>query len=483
MGQALGELLQEDAHLHPGQVLAHALVAAVAERQVVRGVVAVEVQRVRVLEVALVVVGRSHDDQQPRALRDFDAADPRVGHGKPPPRDDGAGQAQALLDGVGDERGVGADVLPRLAVLQQQAQRVGRGVGRRLVRGDHAGHHHRVQVGVGDDLGQLLLAADGVLHPAVPGRVGPHLVEHAPGELPELADRLGHRKLLAAGRPAPGVDRVGDGVLPQRGHVLLGDAEEVQRHRQRDLPQHLVGQVGFALVDEAVHVLAGEPPDHRLMVGEVLRHEGLHERAPPLHVRGLVLVHEGAAHAIAVAGQDGVRLGRVRRHLLQRDRRREGHVVAEHRFDVLVAAHDPVAELRAVEDRLLRPRPAQGLGWIDLVGSLESVERRRAGRNGAACRGRARPGAPVRRGAAEWAPAHRRPALLQDLVCHAHLPSTALAPYIAHSVTNIEHNRTLLLREAAGQSHCGPGVPRRSRLAMTSSLRPEAGWAKCDCPA
>ncbi len=30
---------------------------------------------------------------------------------------------------------------------------------------------------------------------------------------------------------------------------------------------------------------------------------------------------------------------------------------------------------------------------------------------------------------------------------------------------------------------CGPGLPRRSRLAMTGPLRREAGWAKCDCPA
>ena len=124
-----------------------------------------------------------------------------------------------------------------------------------------------MQVGVGDGLGQFLLAADGVLHPAVPIRVGAHLVEHAPGELPELAHRLGHRKLLVTGGPAPGVDRVGDGVLAQRGHVLLRDAKEVQRDRERDFPQHLVDQVGLAFVHEAVHVLAGEPAHHRLVVG------------------------------------------------------------------------------------------------------------------------------------------------------------------------------------------------------------------------
>ncbi len=114
---------------------------------------------------------------------------------------------------------------------------------------------------------------------------------------------------------------------------------------------------------------------------------------------------------VVVAGQHGVGLRRVRRHLLERDRGREGNVVAEHRLDVLVAAHDPVAELRAVEDRLLRAGPAQGFGRIDLERTLERVERRRAGRDGTAVRSRAVERAGVRRrsGPVRYLVRHRRP--------------------------------------------------------------------------
>src|SRR2546427_11058284 len=51
VGQAARELLQEDLHLHARQVLAHALVRAIAEGQVVAGVVAVDVEEVGIGEM------------------------------------------------------------------------------------------------------------------------------------------------------------------------------------------------------------------------------------------------------------------------------------------------------------------------------------------------------------------------------------------------------------------------------------------------
>ena len=330
----------------------------------------------------------------------------------PAPGGDRAVVAQAFLHRVRDQARVLADLLPGVRMLQQQLDRVGAGVGRGLVRGDDAGHHHRVQVGVGHDLRQLLLLADAVLHPAVGVGVAAHLLEQLAGELPEVADRMRHRHLLLGPRPAPGVDGVRDRVLAQQVHVFLGDAEEVQGHGQRHLPEQLVDQVGAAGVDEAVDVLARQPPHHRLVMAQRLGRERLHQRPAARHVRRLVLVDQGAVEGEAVGREHRVGFLAGGRDLLQRDRRAEGDVVAEDRLDVGVARHHPVAELRAPEHRLLLARPAHVLRRVLLVAVAERVEVGGALADRAAGGREVRGGRPVddraadRAGCARGLPAH-----------------------------------------------------------------------------
>lgn len=266
MREATGELLEEDLHLHAGEVLAEALVHAVAEGQVLHGVRAADVDAVRVVEVARVVVGRRAGDEQLGALGDRDATDRGVPGGAPPPGRDRAGVAQALLDGVGDQVGVLADLVPHGAVLEQELDHVGGGVGGRLVGGDGAGHHHRVQVGVGDDVRLRGLGTDAERHPAGAVGVGADAVEHLAGVLPEAADAVRDGHLLLRRGPPPGVDGVRDGEALERRDVLVRDAEEVQRDGQRDVVEHLRDQVGVPLVDEGVHSLAGQAPHHLLVV-------------------------------------------------------------------------------------------------------------------------------------------------------------------------------------------------------------------------
>src|SRR5699024_1711144 len=137
-------------HLHAGEVLAQALVGAVAEGEVVGGVVAVDVDEIGVLEATAVVVAGGGDHEDSRALGDGDATDLGGLRRDAAPRGLGPVVPQALLDGIGDERGVGADLVPDDAVRHEGLDGVGDAVGRRLVGGDDAGQHQRVQVGAGD---------------------------------------------------------------------------------------------------------------------------------------------------------------------------------------------------------------------------------------------------------------------------------------------------------------------------------------------
>lgn len=294
---------------------------------------------------------------------------------------------QAFFDRVGDQARVGADLFPHVAMFEQQPQGIRRGVGGRLVRGDDAGHHHRVQVGVGDDVRLFLLNADAERHPAVPAGILPHLVENGARELPELPDGIGDGDLLLGSRTSPRVDGVCDRVLAQGVHVLLGHTEEVQGDGERNLPEHLVDEVDVTGIDETIDVFAGQSAHHRLVVGERGGSEGLHQRSPSRHVCRFVLVDESAVHGIAVSGQNSVRLVGGRGDLLESDRRREEFVVAEDGFDVFVARDHPVPEFRAVEDGLFVTRPTQRCGGVHLVRPGEGIERCGARGDGAAGRG------------------------------------------------------------------------------------------------
>ena len=126
--QTACEFFQKDLQLQPRQVLAHALVRAVAKGQVLAGVVAVNVKQVGVGKARLVVVGRGHHDQQLGAGRDRHATHVHVTRGQTPPGRHRAVVAQAFFDRIGYQAGVIADFAPDPGVLQQQLERVGRGV-------------------------------------------------------------------------------------------------------------------------------------------------------------------------------------------------------------------------------------------------------------------------------------------------------------------------------------------------------------------
>ena len=242
------------------------------------------------------------------------------------------------------------------------------------MRRDDARHHHRVQVGIGHHLRVFDLLANAIAHPARARRVLPHLGQDFAGELPEVADRMRDLDLFFRARPAPGVDRVGDGILAQPRHVFLGHAEEMQRNRQRNFPQHLADQIGAAVVDEAVHVAARDLAHHVLVVAQMLRRERLHQHTPARHVGRLVLVHQGAVHRIAVRGQHGIGLGAGGGDFFQRYRRAEGDVVAKDRLHIVIARHNPVAQLGAVEHRFLLARPAHIVWRVLLVAVFKRVE-------------------------------------------------------------------------------------------------------------
>ena len=76
---------KENPHLHSGDVLSHALMTAITEGQMIHRIVAVEIQFVGVLEVALVVVARGRNHQQPCTLRDLGITNSGRAGGDAPP--------------------------------------------------------------------------------------------------------------------------------------------------------------------------------------------------------------------------------------------------------------------------------------------------------------------------------------------------------------------------------------------------------------
>src|SRR5262245_9283952 len=107
-----------------------------------------DVEVLGVLEDRGVAVRGAEQQQQVRAGRDRYAADlDRLGR-LPPPGDDRGVEAQHLLDGVRDEGGVAAYLLPGVTVGQQLTQGVTDEAGRGLVARDEQFVH---------DLGHLML--------------------------------------------------------------------------------------------------------------------------------------------------------------------------------------------------------------------------------------------------------------------------------------------------------------------------------------
>ncbi len=243
------ELLEEDLHLHAGEVLAHALVAAVTERQMVAGFRGRMSKSSALSKCSLVVVGRRGDDQQLRSLRDLDAADggasvtsrrhaatDRNGAGTPRPRSgSGSGRRRSPPTRCGSRAADGRRWPRRWPWSRAPA----------TIPAIIIECRYESVTTSGCSCWTRMRTAS-----TVAGRILAHLLEHRAGVLPELAHGLGDRDLLLDRGAAPRVDGVRNRVAAQLFHVLLRHAEEVHGDGERYLPPALVDQVGAAGVDE-----------------------------------------------------------------------------------------------------------------------------------------------------------------------------------------------------------------------------------------
>ena len=110
------ERLEHHTGLHPGHRGAETEVDPLAEGDVAAGVVPMDVEPIRVCEASRIAVRRGEQQVHRRPGGDVDAAHVRVAVGDPPPAQLAAVEPDDLLDGCGDERRVGADLLPRVTV-------------------------------------------------------------------------------------------------------------------------------------------------------------------------------------------------------------------------------------------------------------------------------------------------------------------------------------------------------------------------------
>ena len=148
----------------------------------------------------------------------------------------------------------------------------------------------------------------------------------------------------------------------------------MQRNGQGHFIKHFSHQIGAAQVNEAVDVLACQCAHCWLVLGQLFRQESTHQQTPALHVLGLVFVHHGAVHGVAVAFQNVGRGGTRWRDFFQRYRRREQQVVAKYRLHIVIARDHPIAHFGAIKHRLGIARPLQQSRRIFLVRSGKRIE-------------------------------------------------------------------------------------------------------------
>ncbi len=228
------QVTEDRLELDARDVCAHAEVLAEAEREM-RVRAAIDAERERVVEHLLVAVRRREVQRHLLPRPDRHAAHLAVLGRGPGEVADRAGPAQDLLDGVGQQVGIGAQLLPLVAVLAEREQPAADRVARRLVaRLDE-------ELAVRDEL--LLgerrpvdLAADQLAHQIVL-RVAPALVDQAPevgvhlaaGALDRLAGRLARAPVLRIVLADHLV-----GPAEQQLPVVARHAEDPGDHRERE---------------------------------------------------------------------------------------------------------------------------------------------------------------------------------------------------------------------------------------------------------
>ena len=135
IGDAIEHPVEQHAQFQPGEVGAEAEVRADPEREVVVGL-AVGLERLRIVEVLLVEVGRLIHQQHLVAGVQLLAAELEVPGDRAVHVLDGRDPAQHLLDGQPDAAAIGHQPIPVLAVDQQLLDAAGDDVAGRLVAAD-----------------------------------------------------------------------------------------------------------------------------------------------------------------------------------------------------------------------------------------------------------------------------------------------------------------------------------------------------------
>ena len=317
---ALEYLLKRDPALKPGQGRAEAVMRAEDEGQV-HVLLAVDVERVRVVEAPGITVGRAHHAQQ-RAAR---------GHRLPVPLDvprhvagvERAGRLapQHLLDRAGDQRPVGGELRPLPGVLGEGRGHPADEPAGRLVPApaDDRDVHQDLVAGqrAGDAVLVLELGVDQLGHHVV-RRVGVPPVDVLAHRLVREDDLLAEVDLAAVRGQDLGVGLVAEGDLP-----FLGDADQHADDLHRHLQAQLLDEVEPGLADQRVQAGGAVLAHQRLELGDPARREHPGEQLPVDVVDRRVLHDEGARRDLHVrldqlehdAAGGGVRLG-VRQHPL-----------------------------------------------------------------------------------------------------------------------------------------------------------------------
>ena len=310
------QLLQEHAHLQPGQPRSQAEVRpAAAEGDVAVGVSA-QVQRVRIGEGLLVVVGRQVPGHDLVARRHGNPGDLGVGDGRAPEMDLRGGVAQNLLDGGGQKVGIGAQACQLVGPLGERQGAVIEGVAGGLVAGDDQQEEQRVEV-----LRRQFVGGHQQRHHVVGG-----VAALGVGELPGVGEHPLRRGAAERQKPVRvgvllvedhlgvvGVGVVYDpvGPLEKVAGVLVGHPEDAADHQDRKPPGHGAHELHLPsgpvapgpvqrLVEDprhdppgvagpAVDAAAGEVARHHATQAGVLGQVGLQHGAPGLASLGVAL--------------------------------------------------------------------------------------------------------------------------------------------------------------------------------------------------
>ena len=130
---------------------------AEAEREVLLGVLAVDVELIARREGAVVAVGRAEQQQHLRPGGQIDVGDPGIALHQAPPGEDRWPEAQQLLDGGRDTAWVAAEVFPLCAVGEQLLQAIRQQVRGSLVAGGELAVAERDNLVLADRLITLLV--------------------------------------------------------------------------------------------------------------------------------------------------------------------------------------------------------------------------------------------------------------------------------------------------------------------------------------